>query len=80
MGTNFLFFLYGIVPVTLEKLLDRLGLMKWLWASLPRPTKTFLTLMTSLPLAFWFIDPYMHGRLFLDNEGLGFTIFKMESY
>jgi hypothetical protein len=78
-GTNFLFFLYGIVPVTLEKLLDRLGLMKWLWASLPRPTKTFLTLMTSLPLAFWFIDPYMHGRLFLDHEGLGFTIFKIES-
>lgn len=79
IGVTFLFFLYGIVPVTLEKSLKSLGMIEWFWASLPRPIKTFITLMTSLPLAFWFLGPYLHGRLFLDNEGMGFIIFKLNS-
>lgn len=78
IGTNFLFFIYGAVPVVFEKLLGRIGVIERIWESLPRPVKTCLVLMTSLPLAFWFANPYMHGRLFLDYEGLGITIFKME--
>lgn len=78
IGTNFLFFLYGIVPVAVEKLVGRVGAMEWIWETIPRPLQTFLVLMTSLPLAFWFIDPYMHGRLLLDYEGLVLTIVKLE--
>jgi hypothetical protein len=77
-GTNFLFFVYGIFPMGLEKLLGRIGALECIWESLPRPVKTFLVLMTSLPLAFWFVNPYMHGRLFLDYEGIGITIFKIQ--
>ena len=78
MGTNFLFFCYGFIPVTLEKMLCRLGFMECVWRWTPRPMKTSLVLMSSLPLAFWFIGPYMHGRLFLDYEGLVFTIIKIK--
>lgn len=80
IGTNFVFFLYGIVPIAVEKLMCRyrVRLLERLWMCLPRRMKTCLVLMTSLPLAFWFVDPYMHGRLFLDYEGLCFTIFKVE--
>jgi hypothetical protein len=76
IGTNFLFFLYGFVPVTAEKFLGRFDVVKRIGNALPRPIKAFLVLMTSLPFAFWFIDPYLHGRLFLDYESVGYTIFK----
>jgi hypothetical protein len=32
----------------------------------------------SSPLVFWFADPYFHGRLFLDYEGLGLMAIKMQ--
>ena len=50
--------------------------LKRIGNALPRPMKTFLVLMTSLPFACWFIDPYLHGRLFLGYESAGYTIFK----
>ena len=78
MGRHLLFFCYGFIPVTAEKLLGKIGLLECIWRWTPRIMKTWLVLMTSLPLAFWFIDPYLHGRLFLDYEGLGLTIVKIK--
>lgn len=78
LGTNFLFFAYGMVPVAIEKSLSKVDWIKSVGTKLPRPLKTLLVVMTSLPLAFWFAGPYFHGRLFLDYEGLVFTVIKME--
>ena len=78
LGANFAFFAYCFIPVAMEKLLSKVTLMKSLGLALPQPMKTFLVLMTTLPFEFWFLDPYFHGRLFLDYEGLMFTIFKIE--
>ena len=56
----------------MEKLLGKISLANSLGKALPQPVKTCCVLLTTLPMAFWFADPYFHGRLFLDYEGLGF--------
>lgn len=78
LGSNFAFFLYGAIPVMMEKLLGNISLANSLGKALPQPVKTCCVLLTTLPMAFWFADPYFHGRLFLDYEDLGFMAIKMQ--
>ena len=78
IGMNFYFFTWGFVPITIERALGRIPLMKKLWANIPRALKTLIVLMTTLPLSFSFVLPYLNGRLLLDAEGFGPTVFRME--
>jgi len=78
LGTNFLVFTYSMIPITIEKSLSKVDWIKSAGMNLPRPLKTLLVITTGLPFAFWVASPFLHGRLFLDIEGLSLTVFKME--
>mmetsp|Transcript_26879 Transcript_26879/g.54870 ORF Transcript_26879/g.54870 Transcript_26879/m.54870 type:complete len:170 (-) Transcript_26879:165-674(-) len=79
LGTPFAFFLWNGIVISIEKKLGRFKFVHYLSLRLPRPVAALLILMSSLPFGVWFADPYYEGRLFWDQEGLLWTIIKIDS-
>jgi len=79
LGTPFAFFLWNGIVISIEKKLGRFKFVHYLSLKLPRPVVALLILMSSLPFGMWFADPYYEGRLFWDQEGLLWTIIKIDS-
>eukprot|EP00986_Skeletonema_menzelii_P008909 scaffold3906_cov124-Skeletonema_menzelii.AAC.2 len=72
LGSNLAFFAWQFVIISIEQYLGGMSPVK-----APQPLVPFTIIMTSLPFAFWFAEPYFQGRFFWDYEGLMPTIIKM---
>lgn len=59
LGSNMAFFVWNGITMIVEKCLGGSKKIELLGRFLPRPVVTFLILMTSLPVAHWFLNPYI---------------------
>jgi len=74
LGSNMAFFAWNGVIMVTEKLLGRNRVMQSFGSTLPRFMVVFLTIMTALPLAHWFGNPYIKQGLLCDfQEGYFFV-------
>mmetsp|Transcript_22736 Transcript_22736/g.34143 ORF Transcript_22736/g.34143 Transcript_22736/m.34143 type:complete len:94 (-) Transcript_22736:3182-3463(-) len=74
LGSNMAFFVWNGVIMVVEKLLGRNRVMQSFGSTLPRFMVVFLTIMTALPLAHWFGNPYIKQGLLCDfQEGYFFV-------
>mmetsp|Transcript_993 Transcript_993/g.2368 ORF Transcript_993/g.2368 Transcript_993/m.2368 type:complete len:409 (+) Transcript_993:575-1801(+) len=64
-GRQSTFFLWNGMMMVIEAMLMKTS-FKATWESIPRPLKTFLVVMTSLPVSRWFMDDYIGVNLFSD--------------
>lgn len=68
IGSNSAFFLWNFKVIMLEKLIVGSKIVKSVGHIMPRPLLTLTIIMTSLPVAHWFGNPYLNGGFFLDYE------------
>lgn len=68
LGSNTAFFVWNFVVIMVERLLARMKVVKSIGQALPRPVLTLLIIMSSLPVAHWFGNPYLNGGFFADYE------------
>lgn len=68
IGSNSAFFIWNFFVIMVERSVVGLDLVKSIGKSLPRPVLTLVIIMSSLPVAHWFGNPYLLGGFFLDYE------------
>ncbi|KAL3805867.1 hypothetical protein HJC23_007828 [Cyclotella cryptica] len=68
LGSNTAFFIWNFVVIMVERLLVRMKVVKSIGKTLPRPLSTLVIIMSSLPVAHWFGNPYLNGGFFQDYE------------
>jgi hypothetical protein len=73
LGSNLAFFVWAFVVSSVEKALGGFSSM-----GIPPRAVPFFVVMTSLPFAFWFAEPYYQERYLWENEGIVFTIIRID--
>jgi len=68
LGSNTAFFLWNFVVIVGERILAGSKFFRNLGSLMPRGLVTFMIIMTSLPCAHWFGNPYVKGNFFEDYE------------
>eukprot|EP01082_Thalassiosira_pseudonana_P015071 g13379.t1 g13379 contig8:554464-557723(-) len=68
LGSNTAFFVWNFVVIVSERLLAGRESIKSIGMMMPRLLVTFCIIMTSLPFAHWFGNPYLKGQFFDDYE------------
>jgi hypothetical protein len=68
IGSQTAFFVWNFVVITIERLLVKNEIFANYARRVPRSLVPSLIVMTSLPVAHWFRDPYMYGGFFRDYE------------
>jgi len=68
IGSNMAFFVWNGALVLFEKLLKRHQTFKNIGSALPHFVITFLIIMTALPVAHWFGNPYIKCGYFHDLQ------------
>jgi hypothetical protein len=68
IGSNSAFFLWNFKVIMFERLLVGSTFIKSIGSVLPRPLLTLTIIMSSLPVAHWFGNPYLNGGFFTDYE------------
>ena len=73
LGSNTAFFVWNAATMAAERILGGSKAMRTLSRSLPGWMVTFLIVMTSLPIAHWFGNPYIKSGFFFDYQ-IGFPL------
>lgn len=73
LGSNLAFFMWAFLVSSVERALGGFPSVGISPHAVP-----FFVLITSLPFAFWFVEPYFQGGFLWENEGIVFTIFRMD--
>lgn len=68
LGSNAAFFLWNAGVIAIESILRRNALVKNVGSFMPRIGITMIIIMTSLPLAHLFADPYIRAGFFHDYQ------------
>jgi hypothetical protein len=69
IGSQTAFFVWNFVVITIERyVVSKNGTFARLFGKVPKSLVPPLIVMTSLPVAHWFRDPYMYGGFFRDYE------------
>jgi hypothetical protein len=68
IGSNSAFFLWNFKVILVEKLIVGSALVQSVGSIMPRPLLTLTIIMSSLPVAHWFGNPYLSGGFFADYE------------
>jgi len=68
LGSNTAFFVWNFVVIVSEKVLAGTKGVKSLGRMIPSMLLPFVIIMTSLPMAHWFGNPYLKGGFFEDYE------------
>lgn len=63
-GSNMAFFVWNAAVIMIENILRSSGVFQKVGCAVPRLVVTFFVVMTSLPVAHWFADPYIRQGLF----------------
>eukprot|EP00542_Grammatophora_oceanica_P012466 CAMPEP_0194041354 /NCGR_PEP_ID=MMETSP0009_2-20130614/13273_1 /TAXON_ID=210454 /ORGANISM="Grammatophora oceanica, Strain CCMP 410" /LENGTH=443 /DNA_ID=CAMNT_0038684835 /DNA_START=11 /DNA_END=1342 /DNA_ORIENTATION=+ len=69
-GGSTAFMLWCAFFITLEAVIGNHGIFQWMNKHLPRPILTILLISLALPIAHWFVDPYVRSDFFY-HGGLG---------
>ena len=78
IGSNSAFFLWNFKVIMFEKLIVGSKFVKSLGSVMPRPLLTLTIIMSSLPVAHWFGNPYLNGGFFADYEKCIIMLRKVE--
>lgn len=73
LGSNLAFFVWAFAISSIERALG-----SFLSMGISPRAVPFFVVMTSLPFAFWFVEPYFQGRFHWDYESIVFTIIRMD--
>lgn len=68
IGSNSAFFMWNGLVMLIEKLIGRSVHVQAVGRALPRPVVTLLIIMTALPVAHWFANPYIKSGFFFDYQ------------
>ncbi|KAL7510199.1 hypothetical protein ACHAXN_008206 [Cyclotella atomus] len=68
IGSNSAFFLWNFKVIMFERLIVGSKFVKSIGNVMPRPLLTLTIIMSSLPVAHWFGNPYLNGGMLLDYE------------
>lgn len=68
IGSQTAFFVWNFVVIAIERFLVKNEIFANYARRVPRSLVPSLIVMTSLPVAHWFRDPYMYGGFFRDYE------------
>lgn len=68
LGSNCSFFLWNFVVIVSEKILAGSKVIRSFGKMIPDVCVPFMIIMTSLPMAHWFGNPYLKGNYFADYE------------
>lgn len=68
IGSNSAFFLWNFKVIMFERLIVGSNIVQSLRRITPRPIITLAIIMSSLPVAHWFGNPYLNGGFFSDYE------------
>jgi hypothetical protein len=81
-GNALFFFLWNGILVFLERFLKLLNIptVKRIANTIPSFVLVFFVIMTSLPIAHWFTDPYLHSNFFHDAIYLFPVVLSVESF
>ncbi|KAL7529138.1 hypothetical protein ACHAWF_002853 [Thalassiosira exigua] len=66
LGSNAAFFLWNFVVIVCERALARTEIARSIASKVPAPLVPLAIVMTSLPVAHWFGEPYLRGGFFGD--------------
>lgn len=78
LGSNTAFFVWNFGVIVMEKMLSGSKYVRSIGKMVPNVLIPFMIIMTSLPMAHWFGNPYLHGGFFGDYEKCLIVIRKVE--
>ena len=77
IGSNSAFFIWNFKVIMIERLIVGSNIVQSLGRITPRPIVTLAIIMSSLPVAHWFGNPYLNGGFFSDYEKCVFLLRKV---
>ena len=66
-GTHFLFFAWNGIVLLIQRAVEDHPIIGWIASHLPKPVRTFLVLLTVLPISWLFTDEYIRSCFFSDS-------------